>query len=126
MKQKVQDKSLNKDTRKKLSELLDSIVQKMDEMKKIEVPKLYFEDDYEDEISLLLSNDILKEETIKISFFFHQTFYDYVFARGFVQKKMSLYNYILTTTQDLNIREQIKQIIQFIREMDEVKIFKRT
>lgn len=28
---------------------------------------------------------------------------------------MSLYGYILTTTQDLNIREQFKQIIQFLK-----------
>lgn len=118
--QKVQDKSLNKDTRKNLRVLLYSIVQKMDEMKKIEVPKLYFEDESEDEISLLLSEDILKEENNKISFF-HQTFYDYVFARNFAQKGMSLYEYIFTTAQDLNIREQIKQIIQFIRGTDEVK-----
>jgi len=67
-----------------------------------------------------LSRSILKEENKKISFF-HQTFYDYVFARDFAQNDMSLYEYILTTIQDLSIREQIKQIIQFVRGTDNGK-----
>jgi len=119
-KQKIQDRSLDKTLRQNTVELLKSIVNKMNELNKIEVPKLYFEDKFEDEIALLLSKGILKEEKKKISFF-HQTFYDYVFARDFAQKDMSLYKYILTTTQDLNIREQFKQIIQFLRGTDEDK-----
>lgn len=118
--QKIQDRSLDKTLRQNTVELLKSIVHRMNELNKIEVPKLYFEDEFEDEIALLLSRDILKEENKKISFF-HQTFYDYVFARDFAQNGQSLYEYILTTTQDLNIREQFKQIIQFLRGTDENK-----
>ncbi|WP_373030938.1 NACHT domain-containing NTPase [Sulfurovum sp.] len=118
--QKIQDRSLDKAFRRNTVEVLKSIVNKMNELNKIEVPKLYFEDEFEDELALLLSRGILKEENRKISFF-HQTFYDYVFARDFAQKDMSLYEYILTTTQDLNIREQFKQIIQFLRGTDEDK-----
>ncbi|WP_066152753.1 NACHT domain-containing protein [Aliarcobacter cryaerophilus] len=118
--QKIQDKNIDTTTRNNMKNFLYLIVQKMDAIKKIEVPILYFEDDFEDEIAILLSRGILKEENKKISFF-HQTFYDYVFARDFAQKDMSLYEYILTTTQDLNIREQFKQIIQFLRGTDEYK-----
>ncbi|QOG13164.1 NACHT domain-containing protein [Arcobacter sp. FWKO B] len=118
--QKIQDRSLDKTLRQNTVELLKSIVHRMNELNKIELPKLYFEDEFEDEITLLLSRGILKEENKKISFF-HQTFYDYVFARDFAQKDISLYEYILTTTQDLNIREQFKQIIQFLRGTDEDK-----
>jgi|GEM_PF-2823556 len=118
--QKIQDKNIDKITRQSMIELLYSIVQKMDKMKKIEVPILYFEDKFEDELSVLLSRDILKKENNKISFF-HQTFYDYVFARDFARKDISLYKYILTTSQDLSIREQFKQIIQFLRGTDEDK-----
>ena len=118
--QKIQDKTLDKTLRQNIVELLKSIVSKMNELNKIEIPKLYFEDKFEDEIALLLSKGILKEENKKISFF-HQTFYDYVFARDFAQKDISLYEYILTTNQDLTIREQFKQIIQFLRGTDEDK-----
>ena len=118
-KQKINNQSINKDIRKNMIELLSLIVQKMNEMKKIEVPILYFEDEVE-ELTLLFSNGILKQENNKISFF-HQTFYDYVFARDFMKKDISLFAYILTTSQDLSIREQFKQIIQFLRGTDEDK-----
>lgn len=118
--QKIQDRNLEKTLRQNSVALLKSVVEKMNKLNKIEVPILYFEDLFKDELTLLLSKNILKEENKKISFF-HQTFYDYVFARDFVQKDMSLYEYILTTTQDLTIREQFKQIIQFLRGTDEEK-----
>lgn len=121
-KQKIQDKNLERDIRKNIIKLLYLLVSKMNESRKIEVSKNLFEDDFEDELSLLLSRGILKEENNKISFF-HQTFYDYVFAKDFARKEMSLYEYILTTTQDLSIREQFRQIIQFLRGTDEEKYF---
>jgi len=117
---KIQDRNLDKTLRQNTVELLKSITKTMNKLNKIEVPKLYFEDKFEDELALLLSRAILKEENKKISFF-HQTFYDYVFARDFAQKNMSLFEYILTTTQDLTIREQFKQIIHFLRGTDESK-----
>lgn len=117
--QKVNNKLINKDIRKNIIELLSSIVQKMNEIKKIEVPIFYFENEVE-ELTLLFSNGILKQENTKISFF-HQTFYDYVFAKDFMKKGISLFEYILTTSQDLTIREPFKQIIQFLRGTDEDK-----
>lgn len=118
--QKIQDRNIDREIRKNIPKILNLIIQKMNETKKIETSKLQFIDEYDDELSLLLSRGILKEEKNKISFF-HQTFYDYAFARDFVQKDISLYEYILTTNQDLSIREQFKQIIQFLRGTDEEK-----
>lgn len=115
--QKVNSKLIDKTARQNVIKLLNAIVQKMNEMKKIEVPVLYFEDEFDEALSLLLSNGILKQENKKIAFF-HQTFYDYVFARDFAIKGVSLSAYILTTSQDLSIREQFKQIIQFLRGTD--------
>jgi hypothetical protein len=118
--QKVNSRLVSEPVRRKTITLLNSIVQKMNEIKKIEVPVLYFEDDFVEELGLLLSNGILKQENKKISFF-HQTFYDYVFARDFAKSGMSLFGHIQTTHQDLSIREQFKQIIQFLRGVDEDK-----
>jgi len=109
-----------KNINKKVLKLLLKIVKKMNKINKIEVSILYFEDKFKNELSILFSKGILKKENKKISFF-HQTFYDYVFARDFIQKNNSLYKYILTTNQDLSIREQFKQIIQFLRGTDEDK-----
>ncbi len=118
--QKIQDKEIDKSTRIGMIKLLNLIVEKMNTLKKIEVPILLYEDEYENELNILQSKNILNKEGNKISFF-HQTFYDYAFARDFAKKEMSLYNYILTTSQDLSIREQFKQIIQFLRGTDEEK-----
>ncbi len=118
--QKIQDKEIDKSIRIRMIKLLNSIVEKMNSLKKIEVPILHYQDEYEDELNILQSKNILNKEGNKISFF-HQTFYDYAFARNFAQKEMSLYDYILTTSQDLSIREQFKQIIQFLRGTDEEK-----
>lgn len=118
--QKVNTKSIERTSRQKIIELLNLVVHKMNELKRIEVPALYFEDEFKEEMNLLLSNGIFKQENYKISFF-HQTFYDYVFARDFAKKGISLFEYILTTSQDLSIREQFKQIIQFLRGTDEEK-----
>ncbi|MDB5199171.1 MAG: hypothetical protein JWO92_1134 [Chitinophagaceae bacterium] len=48
--------------------------------------------------------------------FFHQTFYDYVFARSFVEKKKSLQEYILTENQSIYIRPTLKIMIAFYRQ----------
>ncbi|MBN2835364.1 MAG: hypothetical protein JXR48_10390, partial [Candidatus Delongbacteria bacterium] len=107
-------KNYEKNVRIKIISLVNTIVKRMNESTKIELHRLHFDDEFYDEISLLLSKGILKEENKKISFF-HQTFYEYVYARNFVINEMSLYNHILNSNQDLEIRDQIKQIIQFIR-----------
>ncbi|MDD2828955.1 MAG: ATP-binding protein [Sulfuricurvum sp.] len=116
--QKVNSESIDRTTRQNSIKLLNSVVQKMNEIKKIEVPALYFEDEFKEEMRLLCSNGILKQENNKISFF-HQTFYEYLFAKAFMKKGKSLYQYIVITSQDLSIREQFKQIIQFLKGTNE-------
>jgi len=48
--------------------------------------------------------------------FFHQTFYDYVFARSFVEKEKSLEEYILTENQSIYIRPTLKIMLAFYRQ----------
>jgi hypothetical protein len=48
--------------------------------------------------------------------FFHQTFYDYVFARSFVEKEKSLEEYILTENQSIYVRPTLKIILAFYRQ----------
>jgi len=95
-----------------------TLAHKMDEKQKIEIPKLFFEDNYNKELELLISRNIVTLNGKKIKFF-HQTFYDYVFARDFVSSEKSLFEYITSRHQGLSIREQVKQIIEFLRGTDE-------
>ena len=113
-KQKILDITVDKELQKSTIELIDKIIVEMDSSKKIEVPKLYFEDDYPDAIYFLKSNHILLEQDNKFTFF-HQTFYDYIFAKEFVKSRKSLFEYISNSDQSIEIRERIKQIVEFLR-----------
>ena len=97
--------------------MIDEIIVELDASKRIEVPRLYFEDKYQNAIDFLLSNYILIEKDYKFTFF-HQTFYDYIFARRFVKSRKSIFEYILDSDQSIEIRERIKQIVEFIRGTD--------
>ncbi|MGY2134434.1 NACHT domain-containing protein [Hymenobacter sp. HD11105] len=50
--------------------------------------------------------------------FFHQTFYEYLFARQFVAKSQSLTDFVLTSGQGLFLRSLIQQVLVFLRGSD--------
>lgn len=116
-KQKILDKTIDEKLQSSTLDLIEKIIIEMDNDNKVEAPSLYFEDDYPDAIDFLLSNHILLEKDNKFTFF-HQTFYDYIFAKTFVKSRRSLYEYILSSDQSITIRERIKQIIEFLRATD--------
>lgn len=120
--QKVLDKTIEKVLKDNSINLINKIVSKMDSLKKIQVPILYFQDEYSDEISLLLSKGIIVQENERLAFF-HQTFYDFLFARSFVKNEKSLYQYVTSIEQTLEVREQIKQIIEFLRGSNEEEVY---
>lgn len=65
--QKVLDRKLDKDLRKNTIKLINFIVERMNMDKKIEVAKIYYIDEYSEEINLLLSKNILIEEKNRLS-----------------------------------------------------------
>ncbi len=48
--------------------------------------------------------------------FFHASFFDYAFARGFINRNESLVDWLMATEQGLFRRSQVRQIIEFLRE----------
>jgi hypothetical protein len=69
-----------------------------------------------DVIDYCKTNGILLENGRNEIMFFHQTFYDYVFARQFVEQTNDLVNYLDTNNQGLNIRSSLKIILSHLRE----------
>jgi len=69
------------------------------------------------EFQYLKSNNILTGKEPEIHFF-HQTFFDYVFAKQFIDSKKSILAYIQEKEQGLFIRSRIKMIISFLKETD--------
>ena len=50
--------------------------------------------------------------------FFHASFFDYAFARGFVSRGQSLVDWLTADGQDLFRRSQVRQVLEFLREDD--------
>lgn len=69
----------------------------------------------QEQFNYLFSNQLLKIENSSIQFF-HQTFYDYCFARQFVEKEKDIFNYLKQNEQNLEIRSIIKIVFEYLRE----------
>ncbi len=76
----------------KLIELLYSISEKMFDSQQITVNENIF-DRYTKELNYLKTEQLIKPDHSDIQFF-HQSFYDYVFAKRFVEKKNPIKAYI--------------------------------
>lgn len=65
----------------------------------------------------LVSEGILLERDRSVQFF-HQTFYEYLFAKQFVRRENDLLNFIFENHQGLACRVSAKLILQFYRDFD--------
>jgi len=113
-KQKVLEvNSLNAHSKasKRRSEFIFKVASKMYELQEISLDARLFEDDYFNEIKFLKSEGILVDNnTIE---FFHQSFFDYAYARNFINSEKDLLADILKRHQGLFIRSKIKQILNY-------------
>lgn len=91
-----------------------SIAKTMYEFQQINIVDSKFES-YSAELAYLQSNQILDLQDKQIHFF-HQTFYDYVFARQFVESGNDILTYIKDNQQSLYIRSTLKMLATFLRE----------
>ncbi|KFF16522.1 AAA family ATPase [Flavobacterium hydatis] len=98
----------------KIKKLLFKIANKMFTDQTITVNEFHF-DNYLYELNYLESERLIKKDARQLQFF-HQTFYDYIFAKRFVEKKSSIIEYIKQEHQSILIRSAIKMIINYLRE----------
>jgi hypothetical protein len=66
----------------------------------------------------LASNSILVYGAKEVQFF-HQTFYDYAYARHFVNNNGNLITYLEQNQQSLHIRSSMKMILAYLRQSNE-------
>lgn len=101
----------------KVRNALYSIADKMFRIQRITIPVLQLED-FSDEINYLESEQLIKREGKQIQFF-HQSFYDFVFAKHFVENEMDLVTYIKDAEQSIHIRSAVKMITAYLRDYDQ-------
>lgn len=105
--------------RTNLKTVLYKIADQMFNTQRITVSSLKFEDD-SSEIKYLVSERLLKSEGKQLQFF-HQSFYDFVFAKQFVENTKDMLEYIKQSEQSIHIRPALKMIISYLRDYDETQ-----
>lgn len=94
------------------TEVLDPIIDRMSEEPALEAPRQVV-DQWKADVDAMLSANVLVEEDGRLAFF-HETFFDYVFARRFNGRGRTL-EQLLRNDQLLFRRAQVRQILAHAR-----------
>ncbi len=100
----------------RLLKLLDQITDKMYEAQSLTVSRVSLDSVYSRELEYLLHEEMLIRVSEDRVQFFHQSLFDYVYARRFVERGDDLLDAIKDRHQGLFIRALVKSILTFMRE----------
>lgn len=112
----VTDDSERKVEKDRLLVLLDTLVTSMYERQELSVHLREFETEYSAELQYLFTNELLLLSKNGQIQFFHQTLFDYVYARRFTEKGNNLLEMLKKQHQGLFSRAAVKSILTFLRE----------
>lgn len=99
----------------KLKTLIFKLADQMNTMG-ITVPNIY-EDEFSDELAYSFSHQLIEEEKGGLQFF-HQTIYEFAFAKHFVESERDLREFLSTQHQGIYIRSVVKLVTDYLREKD--------
>ncbi|MBB2151633.1 NACHT domain-containing protein [Pedobacter gandavensis] len=99
----------------KLKKLIFKLADQMNIMG-ITVPNIY-EEEFSDELAYSFSHQLIEEEKGGLQFF-HQTFYEFAFAKHFVDSDSDLRQFLSTQHQGIYIRSVVKLVTDYLREKD--------
>ena len=87
----------------------NAVVELMNERQSLFAPTTRLEQ-HDDAISLMISENILVKDGPRVAFF-HDSFFDYMFAQWFTLKSLDLASYILEQDQSLFMRSQVNRVL---------------
>ena len=114
----VLDDSVRKFNKDRLLALFDKLVSTMYERQELSVHIRAFETDFSAELQYLLTNELLLKTKSNQIQFFHQTVFDYVYARRFTEQGRDLLEVLKGQHQGLFSRAAVKSILTFLRNQD--------
>lgn len=114
----VLDKSVRTVDKQRLLALLDSLVKTMYERQELTVHIREYETAFSTELQYLLRNDLLLKTKNGQVQFFHQTLFDYVYARRFTEQGHDLLSVLRGQHQGLFSRAAVKSVLAFLREQN--------
>ncbi|NKF23823.1 nSTAND1 domain-containing NTPase [Solimonas marina] len=88
----------------------------MSERQKLDAPERIL-DAYTGARDVLSSEGLLAHHRQRLSFF-HESFFDYIYSRGFVARSESLHAMLVASRQTLFRRTQVRQILEALRQDD--------
>lgn len=114
----VLDDSVRKVNKDRLLALLDKIVVSMYERQELSLHIGGFETNFSAESQYLLTNELLLKTKSNQIQFFHQTLFDYVYARRFIEQGRNLLEVLRDQHQGLFSRAAVKSILTFLRDQN--------
>lgn len=114
----ILDDSVRKVDKDHLLALFDKLVVTMYERQELSVHIREFETDFNSELQYLFTNELLIKTKSNQIQFFHQTLFDYVYARRFTEKGRDLLKVLKGQHQGLFSRAAVKSILTFLRDQD--------
>lgn len=108
----------SKTNKTKVRTALYTIADKMFRSQRITISVHQLED-FSDEIMYLESEQLVKREDKQLQFF-HQSFYDFIYAKQFVENELDLLTYIKDSEQSIHIRSAVKMILAYLRDYDPI------
>ncbi len=98
-----------------VQEVADLMAVSMSERQALSVPVSLL-DEYTKVVDLMASENILVKDSARVSFF-HESFFDYIFARRMVVTRFDAAEHIIEQGQSLFIRSQIRQVLLHQRDV---------
>ncbi|MGW3136670.1 NACHT domain-containing protein [Streptomyces sp. NPDC001139] len=99
-------------------EIVSTLAEAISSRQRLSVPVAILDaNDLALDAGVLVSEHVLVRDGQQIAFF-HESFFDYAFARVWVGRDQSLVSFLLSSEQELFRRAQVRQILAHLREAD--------
>jgi hypothetical protein len=102
----------------RVKKLLYQLAKAMYDQQQLSVAKLRYEDAYGLEIDYALSQKLLVPGAEGQLQFFHQSFFDYLYARQFVEKDQRIGDLLQARSQGFFIRSSVRQVLTYLRAVE--------
>lgn len=98
--------------------VIEVLVDAMSSLQRLAVPQDVLDaENLDDDVDVLASEHLVIRDGRQISFF-HETLFDYAFARRWIARNESVLDFLLGGEQELFRRAQVRQVLLHLREVD--------
>lgn len=102
----------------RFNEVVSTLADAISSRQRLSVPVTVLDrNDLSVDAGVLVSEHVLVRDGQQIAFF-HESFFDYAFARGWIERNQTLVEFLTSGDQELFRRAQVRQIMNHLRELE--------